>query len=223
MRVTVRFTGAAMAALLASAGMAQADVVADSVADFSGVQGFNGWHYGMYNVTADLDHSYVQTDFVPLVSAAWTGVVWEGPGTMPPWISFNAWAAHPDGTNRPEEHEAIRRWVSTVAGDVVITGKLAKWDTRYGEGSSNGTRGKLIFDGSTLIDHTLAWDDNVGISYEIPLHVSIGSVIDLVVGANGVDYFDGTEFTMTVTQVPGPATLAIAAAAVALPARRRRR
>lgn len=223
MKVAVCMTGGAIAALLLSAGLAQADVVADSVADFAGVQGFRGWHYGSFNVTLDGDGIYAPAEFDALPLSAWTGAVWQSPGTPPPWIAFNAWAAHPDGSNQPEQHQAIRRWVSTVSGDILITGRLAKWDTRYGEGSSNGTRGILIADGVQLLDHTLAWDDGVGINYSFALSVSEGAIIDLIVDANGTDYFDGTMFTMTVSQVPGPATLATAALAVAFTGRRRRR
>lgn len=224
MRLTVRFTGLVVAALIAGTGPASAGIVADSVADFSGVQGLGGWQYGYFNVTLDADQEYAQSEFTQLPEGSWSGSVWEWPGgSMPPWVSFNPWASHPDGTNRPEEHHAIRRWVSDVSGEVLISGVLAKWDTRSGNGASNGTIGTLVFDGTELIHQTLAWNDNSGISYSFPITVHEGSIIDLCVDANGTDYFDGTMFTMTVTQVPAPATLTAAAFLVGLTGRRRRR
>lgn len=225
MRFTLQASGgviAALAILTAAGPGARADIIADSVADFSGVQGHNGWYYGFYNVTTDADQSYTTTDFSELSLAAWSGSTWEWPGAQPPFVSFNAWAQHPDGTNREEQHHAIRRWVSTAAGEITITGRLAKWDTRWGNGTSNGTIGVLMVDGVPLLNHTLAWDDAAGIDYAFTLDVTPGAVIDLCVDSNGVDYFDGTLFTMTVTQVPGPATLASAGFALAFAGRRRR-
>ncbi|MCC6678542.1 MAG: hypothetical protein IT436_15520 [Phycisphaerales bacterium] len=214
--------GSAIAALALTTPAVRADVIADSVADFAGVQGANGWFYGLYNLSLDVDHLYTQAEFAEMSLAAWNGSVWQWPGTQPPYVSFNPWACHPDGVNREEQHHAIRRWVSTVDGEIIITGRLAKWDTRSGDGASNGTIGVLIADGIQLLNYTLAWDDSEGVSYEFPLTVQQGSIIDLCVDANGVDYFDGTMFTMTVTQVPGPATLAIAGMTIAFAGRRRR-
>lgn len=222
MKIAMCSLAGALAALTLAAPAARADIIADSVADFSGVQGGNGWYYGLFNVSDDTDGLYAQAEFDELSLSSWTGSAWQWPGGQPPFVSFNAWAAHPDGTNREEQHRAIRRWVSPVAGEILITGQLAKWDTRSGDGASNGTIGILIADGAVLLNHTLAWDDSVGISYSFPLTVSVGSVIDLCVDANGVDYFDGTLFTMAVSQVPGPATLATAGMALVFTSRRRR-
>lgn len=222
MRFTKSVLGGAVAALAVAGPAARADIIADSVADFSGVQGGNGWYYGLYDFTADSDHLYAQAEFSELSAGFWTGSVWTSPTGQPSWISFNAWACHPDGENQEQARHAIRRWVSPVDGEIVITGRLAKWDTRWGEGSSNGTIGVLIADGVELLSHTLAWDDGVGVTYEVPLTVHVGSIIDLCVDANGVDYFDGTMFTMTVTQVPGPASLASVGLAMLLAGRRRR-
>lgn len=226
MKTAMCSLGSAIAALALIVPAARADVVADSVADFSGVQGGNGWYYGMYNASIDTDGVYTMAEFDELSLSSWSGAVWEWPGGQPPYISFNPWACHPDGVNREEEHDAIRRWVSTVSGEILITGQLAKWDTRSGDGASNGTIGTLSIDGVDLLTHTLAWDDSTGITYSFPLLVEIGTTIDLRVNANGVDYFDGTMFTMTVTQVPGPATLATAGMAMVMTGvtgRRRRR
>lgn len=222
MKIAIGSLAGAIAALALAAPAARADVIADSVSDFSGTQGGNGWYYGLFNYSLDLDQVYTQAEFSELSLTSWSGSVWEWPGGQPPYVSFNAWAAHPDGVNREEQHHAIRRWVSTVDGEIIITGRLAKWDTRWGDGASNGTIGVLIADGVELLSYTLAWDDSEGISYEFPLTVQQGSVIDLCIDANGVDYFDGTMFTMTVSQVPGPATLAIAGLSIAFAGRRRR-
>ena len=103
------------------------DVIADSVAEFSGVQGQNGWIHGYRNYTADGggENYDPTTDFIAFAggvgfgnwngtSQQWDLVDWELDLSPPPWTEIDADGSHPNGFNSGSfgEHWAIRRWVA---------------------------------------------------------------------------------------------------------------
>ena len=125
-----------------AAGQAAAAVIADSFDGWSatGTQGQNSWFNGYYNYTTDLDATYQTADFTAflndgsgIISPAnhWDGTNWrltsDPGGTGGPWTFLGQEQLHPNGTNSTpnEEHWTVRRWESTVDGQVTLETYLA--------------------------------------------------------------------------------------------------
>lgn len=100
--------------------------IANSVADFSGVQGQGGWSYGYWSRIADDDGFYQDANFIPFPANLWTGSRWKWP-TPEAESELNAQGGVPTGVNvsfgRPE-HWVIRRYVSEFDGPLKIAGTL---------------------------------------------------------------------------------------------------
>jgi len=79
-------------------------------------------------------------------------------------------------------------------------------------GGGNGIVGRIDIDGTTFWSQTIEGTDGIGVDYSVSATVSVGSTVDFVIDpflAN--DRGDGTNFTATITQVPEPSTLILAA------------
>ncbi|GIV05842.1 MAG: hypothetical protein KatS3mg016_1417 [Fimbriimonadales bacterium] len=177
-----------------------AQCVADSVADFSGVQGQNGWYYGYYDRDGDSDRTYnAATDFqlLPEYSASWEswyiqdGVFWTGI-----WND----GMHPNGRTtsggrQSREHWAVRRWVSSVAGNFVIRGHVAKHP--HSTCCGDGTVVHIYLDGVEVWSGTRDYCDYTGYDYALSVTLQMGSIVDFVLDPNhqSNDWCDGTIFT----------------------------
>jgi len=103
------------------------ELLADSVAEFSGTQGQDNWFYGYWNKQFDADGVYADADFVPFPNNYWTGAVWDWPGT--PLAMLTAQGGSPsanDGTLFLPDLWAVRRYVNDYDGPVTITGTLGQ-------------------------------------------------------------------------------------------------
>lgn len=224
-------------ALGANANTLFASVVADSVADFSGVQGQGNWYYGYFDRTVDGDPYTVNkfrqmTQFLPGPSfnfgcqadphnPAW--FVQDGSYWTSLWVD----GGHPNGTNSniggcggnprlPFEQWAIRRWVSTVSGQIDIDGQIG-WATGWETGS--GVVGHVFVDGVEVFSHSVARFD-ARVPYSVVAQVNAGSYVDFAIDPNGVDVSDQAYFTATIT--PEPYSVALLAVCLPMLARRRR-
>lgn len=167
-------------------------LVADSVADFSGVQGQGGWFYGYYNLTSDANGTYQANDFVPFPSDAgpnsasnfWTGAIWDWFAGNPPWTELNPQGGHPNGNNNGNVHWAVRRWQSDVQGTIRLSVRHAKSNT----GGGNGTTARVFRNGTPVWTNTVAGTDGTGVatSLEIP-GVQMGDFIDFAIDSLGTD------------------------------------
>jgi len=131
--------------LLGGITLGRAEIIADSRAEFSGVQGPNGWTNGWRNDTLDGGGGQDDPalDFIPFDGGEgfgdwdwqfqlWTGTDWDMEIlAQGPWTYIAQEAAHPNGENSTpyyEEHWAIRRW---VASELTTTTALAvTWNLR---------------------------------------------------------------------------------------------
>jgi hypothetical protein len=94
------------------------EMVADSVADFSGTQGQRNWSYGYYNKTTDRFTGYQTTNFVAFPNDEgtfgpdnfWNGTSWDWFNGNPPRDEIGPDFARPNGANSGDEHWPIRRW-----------------------------------------------------------------------------------------------------------------
>lgn len=220
----------AIAALgtLCGSALANPVIVADSVADYGGVQGENGWRYGYYNledINTSQGVSVAISEFRQLSSydptTGWWAVNAEAasgntangstPGAFTvitrsrmhpnaPWVTANMVA---------EEQWASRRWVSTVSGAINVTGLIAHHEYFGLNMVGNGTEAHILVNGVAVYSYDVGLMDFQGISYNLDLNVSQGSVIEMVLGAKGNPLYDATTFTMRISQVPAPGAVAL--------------
>lgn len=232
-----------VSALAVLVGSATAGVVAaDSVADFSGVQGQGGWHYGWYNLEdLSVGDAGVSTSTASFNQFAHydSGTGWwaidphsasgdQGGGATPgSYAVITATKMHgnapfPAGNVVAEEQWAARRWISDIAGTLTLQGHIAHDDYQQPM-VGNGSEAHILVDGVSVYSFDVAFQDFVGTNFDFDIAVSEGSVIDFVLGAKGDPLFDATVFTARMTTtVPTPGALALLGAGGLLTARRRR-
>ncbi len=173
-------------------------VVADSQAEFSGVQGQAGWYYGYYNKTLDTVAGYQAADFIQFSANYWISGIWDWPAGNPPWTAVDATGGHPNGSNNGNVHWAIRRWVSDVTGTVVAHIRLAKSNPNCG----NGTTGRILVNGVQQYAQSIAAANSTGLTADVTLtNVMAGDPVDFVIDSVGTtasdeDSCDGTIFTV---------------------------
>jgi hypothetical protein len=178
------------------------EVLADSSAEFSDVQGQNGWFNGWYNLTTDADGVYQVDDFVEFDEGEWNGTAFDlNPDPSGPWTTVGQQIAHPNGTNSApgEEHWVVRRWVSDEEGDVLLTARLSDGNLTC---NGNGTTLELYQNGE-LLDTVTANGVGGGNSTRVLATLGMGDVIDLALTPEGDDGqrgdgCDGTLFSMIV-------------------------
>lgn len=234
--MSLKFILLAGGVLLAASSFSQ--VLADSVADFSSTQGQGGWFYGYYDKTADggagavYDHT---TDFKLMT-------LYKFPHSMNLFAPRPAWTVndtatgvwtmlwndggHPNGLTGTSgrtavEHFPIRRWVSTYAGTITISGSISKIDT---SSASNGTAFRLRKN-SVNIANDGPVTSATPVNYSVTVVAAVGDVFDLTLDswmANCAG--DSSKLTMHVVQaVPEPVTLTSMTLGLALLVRRRKR
>jgi hypothetical protein len=188
-----------------ASGAAAERLLADSVADFSLVQGEHGWYYGFDDGNREsfelLTEQSTIRNFVAPTGEVWD--CWTTPGTQ--WTQIFRLGAHSNGldTSVPAEpllQRAVRRWVSSVAADVVISGELAKIDVAV---PSNGVDGLLLVDGAVLYSGFIGGDDGAGLDYEANATLRVGSTVDLVLDPHDSDdHHDLSRFTSIIERRP---------------------
>jgi xylan 1,4-beta-xylosidase len=176
----------------------RADILADSSADFSGVQGGKNWYYG-YFPAGDV-YSFTQLPYFNSSQNEWMHTT-----CCPPWTVVGSYSVmHPNGTDSGAEEWAVREWISTFNGPATISGKIYKADTNP---ASPGVFGKVY------VNHVLLWNqfiggtDGVGVTYSLPVTLAAGDVIDFALAPNGADYSDSTIFAGTITSVYSPVSV----------------
>lgn len=183
-------------------------LLADSVADFSLTQGERGWSYGYDSGSLDtftlLNLKSVITSYKPA-----SNDVWECWATNTAhWTQIFQIGAHPNGTetSTPSNavlQRAVRRWTSTFAGDVTISGEVAKIDLL----ASNGIDAFVYVDGERIYNTFIAGDDGGGRAYRVVATLQVDSTVDFVLDPHeGADHHDLSRFTGIIVRVePGPA------------------
>lgn len=229
--------------LITSAASADLIKVADSVSEFSGVQGQDSWSYGWYsdaNVAlsggaGSLNTSQFKAFEVYESSTGWWShdetSAGAGAGASPYFVTvitaelMHANAAIPgSGLVSSEVRWASRRWTSEVAGSILVEGDVSKFD--YGvDMVGDGTEAYVLLDGEVVFHYSLGLDDFEGASFSLELDVLEGSQLEMVLGAKGNPLFDATEFSAVISTnvVPAPGALALLGAGGVLAGRRRRR
>ena len=186
-------------------------VVADSQLDWSGMglQGENGWYYGYYDQRSDLEerdgvYTADNDDFQEFGFEYWTGAMWDLAAGVAPWTEITCAGGHPagNGQGEPSVHWAIRRWVSTVTGDVEIGCFL-----RNNSPSGDGVVGRVFINGQQV--HA-AVSNNTNERFVLKAAIAEGDRIDFAIDSDGAgnletggigavqDGSDGTTFLSTI-------------------------
>jgi hypothetical protein len=189
-------------------------VVADSVADFSGTQGGNGWFYGYYDRGADGDHRYGPEDFRPFPRATgpwgrdnfWTGDAWDWPSGNPPWTRISATDCQPNSLNPGPEQWVVRRWRSGVAGALTARFHLALAEDVCG----SSVTARVYHNSRPVYAWTLRPHDLAGVDGEVFLpEVARGDNLDFALAPVGTtaqknDLCNRVIWTITIEQEASP-------------------
>ena len=189
--------------------------IADSQAEFSEEQGADGWFYGYYDQREDAeagDGVYSTDEFIPFLNDGsgfvlddptfdawkdgdnhWDGGKWDllaniAP-TNGPWTEMTMTGGHPAANAQGDlsVHWAIRRWVSDEEGEFVISGLL-----NNGSGNGDGTVGRVLLDG---VEIWSAVTDGDSTEVDVPVTLSVGSVLDFVIDPDGTGVYDPADPT----------------------------
>ncbi|MBT5380904.1 MAG: DUF5011 domain-containing protein [Opitutae bacterium] len=187
------------------------ELIADSIEEFSGTQGGDGWQYGYSTVF----NSYDPLDFNLFPGGTgegdwsetqfWTGKddnkvgIWDfkpadGNGN-PPWTNITITGSHPN-SGAGVHHSSIRRWVSDVEGAIGLDGYFHNTSA-----NGNGTRGNIYLNGQ-LISST--WTDGFRTDFHHVLTVARDDQLDFLTdtGNTNTDGSDGTLFHVRIYKSP---------------------
>jgi len=197
---------------------AQAQIIADSVAEFSGTQGGSNWQYGFY-ANPGVSPSFTQFTI-------FNNNVWQESQTFPPYTALFDVGGHPGGANYfpASEHWAVRRYTAEVSSPLLLQGNIAKWYSNVPE--TTGIVGRIFRNGVEVYSQLITGGDEVGVNYSVRLNnVTAGDLLDFAIDPNGDDYSDLSRFTIKASVVPAPSSLALALMGIVLsfPAYHKRR
>ncbi|MFP6875097.1 MAG: lamin tail domain-containing protein [Verrucomicrobiales bacterium] len=176
-------------------GGAPSRVKADSIAEFSGVQGRDGWRYGYHQGSGAYNAA---TDFIAFrggdgqgswndSSQHWTGSIWDlQTAATSPWTSIGSSSVHPNDSNPGPRHAVVRRWTSDVSGVHTISGHFNNVS-----GSGDGTTGRIFHNNSEIFS---AITDGNTRTVNLQVVLSQGDTVDFYVdvGPSESDGSDGT-------------------------------
>ena len=173
---------------LPKAPVASYNVLTDSVRDFSARQGGQGWSYGVF--VGD------STTFIPLPNFTTTdwAQVWSGKF---PYLALTARDQHPSKEDQ-NPVAAVRRWVSSVTGQVKVVGQFRCGTHGDGVGVS------ILVDGARRFRKLIGGKDGQPVveTFDFVQNVQPGSTIDFAVDpgpATDID-FDATSVSITINQ-----------------------
>ena len=193
-------------------------LIADSVDQFSGVQGQDGWFYGTRELgevpeEAPTDYDPV-ADFVPMPEEWWTGVQWDEPnddGDNIPWTFLGNEGAHPNGTNSGGfEQWAVRRWVADIVEDPTPLGLI--YHLRKTNANGNGTTVQLHINGELKDKISVEGNSVEGETRTFYANINPGDIVDLALTPEGADEgrgdgSDGSAFSLRIdTNIPNDPT-----------------
>lgn len=213
--------------------------VADSIAEFSSVQGQDAWSYGYFDKTANGAYSaagFVAFALFDAVENRWKASDAQVGANNNVYLSLDVLGGHPNGIG-PDAQDAniwaVRRYTSEVAGTVRIDFDLRKINTNPAAG---GITGRIFLDGAEVFTQFIATTDDTGVQDSLYLDVAIGSTIDFAIDALGLPTSrdgaesaraDGSQFSARIepaarpVAAPGTAALLLGAGLVARLRRRR--
>lgn len=165
--------------------------LANSSADFNGVQGTNGWQYGM-NFATDPGAGFT-------LLPNWTGFVWNNPGTNLDFPQLDANGGHPQLENL---RWAVRRWTSSYTGVIRISGDFYDRDGNCGDGAN----ARIFRNGTQIYEYLNI--PTTSVPYSITLNVNAGDQIDFAIDPKFGAGCDDTHFTGNITALGSASSFA---------------
>jgi hypothetical protein len=180
--------------LLFAASAAHAAPFANSISDFSNVQGQNGWFYGFFNQGVDGSTPYTTIAFEEFTTYGIVGPdVWGASAAQVGaqnnvYLGLGAASGHPTGLAPPDTQDriiwAVRRYVNEVAGDIDIAIDLRKENLNANGG---GVTGRVFVDGVEIFNRLIMATDGVGVQRTLVVpDVDVGSLIEFAIDPLGV-------------------------------------
>ena len=199
-------------------------ILADSAAEFSGIQGQEDWYYGYRNLTLDGGGNDYdpEADFIAFPvdgtvfgsdTNAWNGNIFDffdagGNTTNPPWTTLGAETSHPNGTNQSETHWTVRRWTASENDLTDPSFLQVEWFISKSAGNPNGegVTAQVHLNGTMVGKTTIAGDDTTGITKTVFVTAGVGDHIDLVhtsegPGGNTADGSDSSLVSMVISTI----------------------
>jgi hypothetical protein len=173
-------------------GQPPSPIVADSVMDYTNVQGKMDWSYGYFDGAAP----YKSENFKPMeyVQTMW-GYEWRGPHK---YLKLTREGGHPEAAaGRPVW--AIRRWKSSFAGTLRIRGNITRGDTK-----GDGTGALILADGREVFSRLVGGPGREpNIEYEVRVPVKEGTLFDFIItpGPATDTSYDATQFTVRIERL----------------------
>lgn len=170
-------------------------LLADSVAQFSGVQGRDNWFYGYYN------GGPAAVNFEPMTE--FNGAAWFVDNDLY-WTTLDAEGGHPNGTitsggRTPVQHWPARRWVSPIGGPIEIQIDLSDRNPAAG----NGIAGFVVIDGNSLPAFILNNGESKTLTYSA--NINQGSIVDFILDPrDNDDIGDSTTFAIKILVPQNP-------------------
>jgi hypothetical protein len=166
-----------------------ATAIANSIEQFSGVQGENDWFWGYRNFTKDGGGATYNptTGFIPFAEEAWTGGAWDlNTAASAPWTELGRVNTHPNAGSG-DTHWTIRRWVANQL--TTVTPLALRWHAHHANAAcgGNGITSGLYRNGQPLDVAVIAAPDNVGVTRTYYVNASPGDRFDLILSAAGTD------------------------------------
>ncbi len=168
-------------------------IIADSEAEFSGVQGQDGWSYGRFSTPGNAG-TYV--DF-----GHYTGTRWQPTDSVNnPWL--NATGGHPGWDAGYYLHSPVRQYTIQPgeAGLVRLSGLI-----NHTASTGDGTRNRIYLNG-TNIQSRVAFTGQQPYTRVIPVHV--GDVLHMEIFARNNVTDDTTTFTLVAELLRGHSLIA---------------
>jgi hypothetical protein len=175
-------------------GTAHGVVVADSIAEFSNIQGQDSWAYGVFvagtDATALTPYStagFQHFDDFDIVGNNWLASDALVGAQNNEFLNLGATGAHPTRLEPGAQDTiiwAVRRYESEVAGlyDLNIDPKKNNFDNPVG----GGITGRIFLDATEIFMQFIAKDDNIGVQLKLFVDLEVGSFIDFAIDSTGV-------------------------------------
>ena len=172
-------------------------IIADSAAEFSGTQEKSGWLYGYIEPRKSTEFSLMsaysedtwQEGDKRVVEGTWRV------SEMDYWTMLRRTYGHPNGPDAAEgkkatELWAVRRWISSFEGKILIRGLYGDDSDYCGEGSII----QILVDGEEVFSSTVV-NGQATRAYEIDVSVQTDSTVDWVIKPGETSQCDATTLT----------------------------